>query len=263
MPSSPCVPCRKYHRNRRCTLKKKLFKDWKARVLFKINLKTGLKDNKGKWRTSPVYTWVKELFSNPSNDENLAQLAERLSAKNMINALLVCHQALFSFPPRKFPWNNLAAVNKARKNAAELAAFLREWKKSQLTMRWVVDAAEWLEDLAAFFDKAGNPIKQLTDGRFEFDGIITPKKPGRGRRPVDPLERNKGGRVTTSHWLSVIMLENFFRERFGPHRPKRMETALLLSTIYPYKYSVEQVKRTIRTIKAAKAVPTPMPTYWD
>ncbi|HEX7573345.1 MAG TPA: hypothetical protein VF514_09640 [Bacteroidota bacterium] len=210
----------------------------------------------GKRRSSPLHVWVKKLFSNPANDENWKELAERLSVNVVADALVVCRQALFSFPPRKFPWNNPAALSKAQKNAKELAAFLREWDSVPwVVMRRVAETAELLDDLAAHLKKAGNPIQQLENGKFDVGGIVMQRKPGRGRRPVDPINYTKPGRGDWMPWRATSMLDTFFRERFGPTRPKREETTLLPSIVFSQKHSAEQVKRTMRTFKEVQATP--------
>ena len=239
-------------------MKKNLPADWKAQVLDRIDKKTGFIDINGKRHYSPMYTWVKELFATPANDEKWVQLSERLPVNVLADALEVCRRAFFSFPPRKFPWGNPAALAKARKNAKELVAFLRKWDSVPwAAMPWVAETAEGLEGLVAFLERAGNPIKELEDGKYDVGGIILRRKPGRGRRPVDPFDPNMGGRVTPNHWRVIIMLDTFFRERFGPKHPHQRATAHLLSIMYPHEYTVEQVKRTLRTIKTKKAAPTP------
>lgn len=101
-------------------MKKNLPDDWKAQVLDRIDKKTGFIDANGKRHYSPMYTWVKELFATPANDEKWVQLSERLPVNVLADALEVCRRALFNIPPRVFPWDNSAAVAKARKNAKEL-----------------------------------------------------------------------------------------------------------------------------------------------
>jgi hypothetical protein len=251
-------------------LKKEFPAEWKTRVLLRINAKTGFTDAKGKWHYSPLYTWAKGLFSNSANDGKWATLAERLSPRVATDALEVCRRALFSFPPRKFPWNSPAAVAKARKNAAELAAFLRKWDDSQLARQWVADTAEGLEGLAAFLERAENPVQRLADGKFEVGGIIMPQKPGQGRRPVDPINYSKPGVADWRFWRATSMLDTFFRERFGPTHPKHEAAALLLSIWDPEMYDAEdndgihtkKFKRMLRTIKKNEAVPTPTPAPW-
>lgn len=244
-------------------MKKEFPADWKAQVLCRVDEETGFTDVNGKQHFSPMYTWVEGLFSNPANDEKWAQLTKRLPLDVLADALEVCRRALFSFPLRKFPWNSPAAISKARKNAQELAAFLRKWDSVPwAAMPWVAETAKGLEGLVVFLERAGNPVQQLADGKFEVGGIIVPEKPGQGRRPVDPFEPHKRGRATPNHWRVISMLDKFFRKRFGPTHPKQEATALLLSIMYPHEYTAEQVKRTLRTIKKKKAAPTPTPAHW-
>lgn len=253
-------------------MKKNLPDDWKAQVLDRIDKKTGFIDANGKRHYSPMYTWVKELFATPANDEKWVQLSERLPVNVLADALEVCRRALFNIPPRVFPWDNSAAVAKARKNAKELAGFLRKWDSVPwAAMPWVAETAEGLEGLVTFLERAGNPIQELADGKFDVGGVIMPEKPGQGRRPVGPDKHTKPRSADWRFWRATSMLDTFFRERFGPTQDTQETAALLLSIWDPDMYETEddkgnlpsrKFKRMLRTIKKKKATPTPTPAHW-